>query len=86
MQHIALLTALSLIVSSPAFSSDLSTGIELGKTREEMATSLHKEGYKILKQEKEHGNKMEIYIEREGKEWEVKVDMNSGRIIEIERE
>lgn len=46
---------------------------------------LEGEGYRIQRFERE-GNRLEVYADKDGRRWELKLDRRDGRILEIESE
>lgn len=43
------------------------------------------DGYRIVKYERERG-RIEVYADRDGRRWELKIDPRDGRIVEVEAE
>ncbi len=46
---------------------------------------LEAEGYRIVEYERERG-RIEVYADRNGQHWELKIDQRDGRIVELEAE
>lgn len=51
----------------------------------EIRARLEAEGYRIAKYERERGE-IEVYADRDGRRWELKIDPRDGRILEVEEE
>lgn len=51
----------------------------------EVRSRLEADGYRITKYERERG-RIEVYADRGGQRWELKIDPRDGRIVEVEEE
>ncbi|MEL6773128.1 MAG: PepSY domain-containing protein [Pseudomonadota bacterium] len=51
----------------------------------EIRAGLEADGYEIVKYERERG-RIEVYADRDGRRWELKIDPRDGRIVEVEAE
>ena len=60
-----------------------SEGTYAGKTEAEITTSLEQQGYEVRKIEREDGY-LEAYALRDGQRYEIYVDPETGKIVEIE--
>lgn len=79
-----LAAALALPVSFAAASSELD-GATLGKSADEVKSSLNAQGYEVRKIENEDG-KIEAYALKDGKKFEIYVDPASGNVTEVKAE
>lgn len=57
----------------------------LGSSDQEIRQSLEAEGYEIRKYERERG-RIEVYADRDGRRWEIKIDARDGRVLKVEEE
>ena len=48
-------------------------------------TALQAQGYEVLKYERERGE-IEVYAMRDGRQWELKLDPVTGKVIDVEEE
>jgi hypothetical protein len=79
-----LAAALALPVSFAAASSELD-GATLGKSADEVKSTLTAQGYEVRKVENEDG-KLEAYAVKDGKKFEIYVDPASGAVTEVKAE
>jgi len=79
-----LAAALALPVSFAAASSELD-GATLGKSADEVKSTLTAQGYEVRKIENEDG-KIEAYALKDGKKFEIYVDPASGNVTEVKAE
>lgn len=80
----AFAAALAIPLSFAAASSDLD-GTSVGKTAEEITSSLTAQGYEVRKIEPEDGM-LEAYALKDGKRYEVYVDTTTGKVAKVEEE
>tara|TARA_R110002126_G_scaffold35081_2_gene108414 strand:- start:1308 stop:1748 length:441 start_codon:yes stop_codon:yes gene_type:complete len=81
MRKIALITLMAF--AAPAFAADLTTDTMLGKTMDEVKTTLTDMGYEVRKAEMEDGN-IEVYFVKDGKMGEVYVAPETGAITKLD--
>ena len=80
----AIATAIALPANFAAASSELD-GAMLGKTESEITASLTAKGYEVRKIEDEDG-KLEAYALKDGKKFEVYVDVATGKVVKVKFE
>ena len=56
-----------------------------GKSDDAIRTSLKDQGYEIAKYERERGQ-IEVYANKDGRRWELKIDPQTGNIMKVESE
>ena len=81
MRKIALITLMAF--ASPAFAADLTADTMLGKSMDEVKTTLTDMGYEVRKAEMEDGN-IEVYFVKDGKMGEVYVAPETGAITKLD--
>lgn len=81
MRKIALITFMAF--AAPAFAADLTADTMLGKTMDEVKTTLTDMGYEVRKAEMEDGN-IEVYFVKDGKMGEVYVAPETGAITKLD--
>lgn len=77
-----LIAIAALMIAGPALAEGLAKDTQLGKTPEEITTTLVKMGYQVRKTDMEDG-KIEAYAVKDGKMLEVYVDAGTGAVTEI---
>ncbi|HUS53440.1 MAG TPA: PepSY domain-containing protein, partial [Thermohalobaculum sp.] len=80
----ALAAALALPLSFAAASSELD-GVIVGKTADEITSSLVAQGYEVKKVKPEDGM-LEAYALKDGKRYEVYVDTTTGMVSKVKEE
>ena len=77
--------AAALTLSAGAALAAVSEGDYAGKTADEITKSLEAQGYKVRKIETEDGY-LEAYAMRDGQRFEIYVDPETGKVVEIEED
>lgn len=83
MRILLLAAAASAALTGAAWAGDLAPGMTLGTERDAIAAALAKEGYALVRVERDHG-RIEAKAERDGRRYEVKIDARSGNILYVE--
>lgn len=78
-----LLIAAAMVIALPAFAGEVTQGAEIGKTMDEVKTSLTDMGYEVRKVEMEDG-KIEAYAVMGEKMSEIYVDAGTGMVTKID--
>lgn len=75
----------AILGAGPTFAAEPEIGVRLGTTVPEIAAALRTQGYEIVKHERKR-REIEVYADRDGRRWELKIDPLTGTLLRIEEE
>ena len=70
------------LFAAPAFAQEVAPGDQLGTEIGAISAALSGRGYEVRKTEREDG-KVEVYAVREGRRFEIYVDVETGAVIRV---
>ncbi|MCR9256760.1 MAG: PepSY domain-containing protein [Alphaproteobacteria bacterium] len=74
-----------LLAAGPAAAVEPVIGAQVGTDTAAIERAFAESGYSVRKIEKEYG-RFEIYLDRDGRRLEVKVDQTTGKVVAVELE